>query len=80
MGYEELNSGVKTFAGLGCAIKTLASVPALPCSASRDCEWQIGLRYSDVQEKNNRQSSSLFLFYTFLCLLHATTSYTELSV
>ncbi len=41
VGYEKLNSGVKTFAGLGCA--TLASASALPCSASRDCEWQICL-------------------------------------
>ena len=55
VGYEKLNSGVKTFARLGFAALELASVPALPCSASRDCEWQICLRYSDVQEKNNRQ-------------------------
>ena len=80
VGYEKLNSGVKTFAGLGCATLELASVSALPCSASRDCEWQICLRYSDVQEKNNRHSSSLFLFYTFLWLLYPTTSCAELFV
>ena len=37
----KLNSGVKTFAGSGCA--TLASASALPGSASRNCEWQICL-------------------------------------
>ena len=73
---EKLHSGVKTFAGLGCA--TLASASALPCSASRDYEWQICL--SDVQEKNNSHSSSLFLFYTFLLLSYSIIHYTALFV